>query len=87
MFLFAVKQSAKAQPPQRTTTGARPAPRAPRPPRRWGKWGASLLCAGEVEPWLTTQWQTENEHILLAGYGHTFLTKFLKIYCALVPIS
>merc|ERR1712023_558374 len=33
-----------------------------------------LLCAEEVEPWLTTQWQTENQHILLAEDEYIFLT-------------
>ena len=28
----------------------------------------------QPEPWLTTQWQTEKEHILLAEDGHIFLT-------------
>merc|ERR1711965_623315 len=32
------------------------------------------LCAEEVEPWLNTQWQTENKHILLAADGHICLT-------------
>ena len=43
---------------QHTTTGARPPSVVP-----------LLLC---VEPWLTTQWQTEKLHILLAEDGHIF---------------
>ena len=56
IFRFAIELSAKAQPPQHTTTGAR-APGVAPPPR-----APLLLCAEEVtqvEPWLTTQWQTE----------------------------
>ena len=48
--LLAIEWSAKAQPPQHTTAGAR----ATLPPH-----APLLLCAEEVEPWLTTQWQTE----------------------------
>ena len=55
MILFTIEQSAEAQPPQHTTTGARTggggAPHQGRAPL--------LLCAEEVEPWLDTQWQTE----------------------------
>ena len=41
----------------------------PHPPRT----RAPLLsCAEEFEPWLTTQWQTEKQHILLAEDGHIF---------------
>ena len=43
IVLFLIVYSAKAQPPQLTTTGA---------------WGGLLLFAEEVEPWLNTQWQT-----------------------------
>ena len=46
------------------------APLVWRPPRA----RAPLLCAEEVEPWLTTQWQTEKWHKLLAEGGHIFLT-------------
>ena len=53
IFLFAIEQSAEAQPPQHTATGTR-APRAA-PPLRV----PLLLCAEEVQPRLTTQWQTE----------------------------
>ena len=53
IFLFAIEYSAKAQPPQHTTTAAR-APGVAPPPCT-----PLLLCAEEVEPWLTTQWQTE----------------------------
>ena len=53
IFLFAIEYSAKAQ---HTTTGARaPGVVPPPPPPR----APLLLCAEEVEPWLTTQWQTE----------------------------
>ena len=31
-----------------------------------------LWCAEEVEPWLTTQWQTEKLHILLARAAYIF---------------
>ena len=34
-----------------------------------------LLCAEEVEPWLTAQWQTEKSHILLAEDGHISFKK------------
>ena len=43
-----------------------------------------LLWAEEVEPWLTTQWQTEKKHILLAEDKHTFLT-CLPLVGTLVP--
>ena len=54
IFLCPIEKSAKAQPSQHTTAGARA--------RGWGTTpgsGPMLLCAEEVEPWLTTQWQTE----------------------------
>ena len=71
IFWFAIELSAKAQPPQHTTTGVRAPSVAspPSPPR-----APLLLCAEEVEPWLTIQWQTEKLHILLAEEGHIFLT-------------
>ena len=62
-FLFAIEYSAKAQPPQHTTTGA-PPPLTPVP---------LLLCAEEVEPWLNTQWQTEKiAYTLGRGWASIF---------------
>ena len=43
IFCLPFEYSAKTQPPQHTTTARAPL----------------LLWAEEVEPWLTTQWQTE----------------------------
>ena len=63
IFLFAIEYSAKAQ---HTTTGARaPGVAPPSPLRQEGHASQVpartplLLCAEEVEPWLTTQWQKE----------------------------
>ena len=43
-------------------------------PRVYAPRAPLLLWAEEVEPWLTTQWQTEKQYILLAEDGHVFLT-------------
>ena len=48
IFLFAIEYLAKGQPPQHTTTGAHAGGGGR---HTWGL----LLCAEEVEPWLTTQ--------------------------------
>ena len=62
IFWLSIEYSAKAEPPQHTTIGARAPGVAP-----------LLLCAEEVEPWLNTQWITKRLHILLAEDGHIFL--------------
>ena len=86
IFLFAIECSAKAKTPQHLTLGTSAV---------WGgvarhTAGARtplLLCGEEIESRLTTQWQTETYHILLAEDWHIFLTSFLKICCVHVATS
>ena len=60
--LFAIEYSAKAQPPQHTTTGARGGGGAP-----------LLLCAEEVEPWLNTQMTNRKIAYHTLGRGRAYI--------------
>ena len=75
IFLFAIEKTAKAQPSQHTITGAHAGRGAPHRGR-----APLLLCAEEVEPWLTTQWQTAKQHVLLAEDKHINISTCVQPY-------
>ena len=50
-----------------------------------GGGGARGGGAGEVEPWLTTQGQTEKKHILLTGEGKIFFTHIRELSYGVSP--